>query len=335
MRRFFEQVWEEKMRGNVRLLSTVVALAFAFTPLGVQAQAPAAQRPEARSANPGAQNQARPSEGAGAEFLCNAPCDPYKDKKKLLVVADVQTGFQHDSINHTMGVIEEMGRESGIYVAFLRTDSLLITKGKITVTSKRYANRSTNARNLNYFDAVFLLSSGEGTLSDQQKADLLSFVHDDGKGIILGHGQGIDFYNWPEFGEMIGGFMELANGEFPPSGMYAKVVDPSWKAAAAFGKGSFFWVDQFPILQSQFKPGSVHTIIALDSSKMTPEQRARRPDDYFPIVWAKYYGKGRVFNFTPGHNEATLDDPRTRALLLEGIEWALGMTDENVTPDGK
>jgi hypothetical protein len=258
--------------------------------------------------------------------------------KKLLVVADVSTGYDHDSINHWMGVVEQMGRQSGIWVSFLRTDSQLITKGVPTgITSPRYAARGAagaNKRNLNYFDAIMMLGSGDAPLTDQQKADLLSFVKDDGKGIILGHAEGVNFLTWPAFGEMAGGVM--AN-EFPATGMWAKVVDPSWSAAAAFGKEPFFWTDQWPVLTPAFTRGSVHTIIEMDPSKMTPDQKTRsgRTDDYYPIVWAKNYGKGRVFDFTGGHNDATLDDPKTRALLMEGIKWALGLTTEDATPDRK
>lgn len=281
-------------------------------------------------AGPG-QGQQRTGGGGAPGGLCNAPCDPYPGMKKLLIVAAMQTGFQHDSISHDMAVIEELGRKTGVFVTYLRTDTQLITKGTITGTSKRYEGRSINARNLDYFDAVMFLGSGEGTMTDQQKADLISFIHDEGKGLILGHAQGVDMYNWPEFGEMMGGFMA---SEYSASGMYARVSDPSWKAAAAFGKEPFFWTDQWPVLQPQFKPGSVHTIIALDPAKMTPAERERgRADNYYPIVWAKNYGKGRVFNMTGGHNDATFDDPRTQALVLEGIEWAFGMTDEVSTPD--
>ena len=57
-----------------------------------------------------------------------------------------------------------------------------------------------NARNLNYFDAIYLYTTGELPLDDEQKAALLSFVHDDGKGIIGGHSAIDTFYKWPEFG---------------------------------------------------------------------------------------------------------------------------------------
>jgi type 1 glutamine amidotransferase len=273
---------------------------------------------------------AAPQGGPGG--LCNAPCDPYPDMKKLLIVADVQSGFHHASLNHTMAVLEQLGRKAGVYVSFLRTDSQLITKQPIKVTSARYARGNTNIRNLDYFDAVMILGSGEGTMTDAQKADLLSFVRDDGKGLIVGHAQGINFYNWPEWGVMIGGVMA---SEYPATGMFARVKDPKWKSAAAFGKKSFLWKDQWPVLSPAFKRGDVHTIIELDPAKLTPDhlKRSARTDNYFPIVWAKSYGKGRVFNMTGGHNDALLDEPKTQALYLEGIKWALGLTPQDVTPD--
>ena len=36
---------------------------------------------------------------------------------------------------------------------------------------------------------------------------------------------------------------------------------------------------------------------------LTPEQRARRPDGDFPVVWAKTYGKGRVYMSAFGHKK--------------------------------
>lgn len=305
------------------VISMLASLALVgATPLAAQSQ-------PAPTPVPAAAPAAMP---AGLANICNAPCDPYPNMKKLLVIADVQTGYHHTSINHAMSVIEQLGRKSGVYVSFLRTDSQMITKGPITVTSARYARGNTNIRNINYFDAVMFLGSGEGTLSDQQKADLVSFVREDGKGLILGHAQGVNFYNWPQWGEMIGGFMA---SEYPLTGMYAKVKDTKWRSAAAFGKKSFFWRDQWPVLKPEFKRGDVHTIIELDASKFTKEELAKagRTDNYFPIVWAKSFGKGRVFNMTGGHNDETLDDPKTQALYLEGIKWALGLVEHDATPD--
>lgn len=254
------------------------------------------------------------------------PQDPYAGMKKLLVVADVQSGFQHDSINRAMAEIEQMGRDSGLWVTFLRTDSQLITREPIVGQGARYAGRRINARNLDYFDAIFFLGSGEGNLSDAQKADLLAFVHEDGKGFIGGHASTIAFYNWPDYQEMIGGLMA---GEFPVAPHRLIVEDPSFPGTQDFPAEIS---DQYQYLADGYQPGDVHVILRLDASVLTPEQLARRPDGDFPVVWTRQYGAGRVFVSTFGHLDRTWDDPAVTRLYFEGIKWALGITDASPTP---
>src|SRR4030095_9033621 len=89
--------------------------------------------------------------------------DPWAGKKHLLAVADVQTGFHHDSISHALATVEQIGRQSGAYMTMIRTDSQLITKGPI-VGRDRYEGRGVNARTLDYYDAIFMLPSGFGTM---------------------------------------------------------------------------------------------------------------------------------------------------------------------------
>src|SRR5438045_49881 len=125
-----------------------------------------------------------------------AQADPWPGRKHLLAVADVQTGFHHDSISHAIATVEQIGHQSGAYMTMIRTDSQLMTKGQIAGEG-RYEGRGVNARTLDYYDGIFMLPSGFGTLNDKQKSDLLSFVHDDGKGLVVGHATGVAFTNWP------------------------------------------------------------------------------------------------------------------------------------------
>src|SRR5690606_24750671 len=81
---------------------------------------------------------------------------------------------------------------------FIRTDTQLLTKEKLGM----------NAKNLDYFDAVFFMTTGDLPLSEQQKADFLSFIRDDGKGFLGAHNATDTFYQWPEYGEMIGGYFD-------------------------------------------------------------------------------------------------------------------------------
>src|SRR5690349_6728009 len=75
--------------------------------------------------------------------------DPWPGQKKLLAVADVQTGFHHDSVSHALATVERIGRESKAFVTMIRTDSQLITKGAI-VGQGRYEGRGVNARTLDF-----------------------------------------------------------------------------------------------------------------------------------------------------------------------------------------
>ena len=253
--------------------------------------------------------------------------DSWPGKKHLLAVADVQSGFHHDSISHALATVEQIGRQSGAFMTMIRTDSQLITKGQI-VGRDRYEGRGVNARTLDYYDAMFMLPSGFGTLSDKQKADLLAFVHDEGKGLIVGHATGVAFTNWPEFGEMVGGYMD---SEFTAN---ARVIveDPAFPGAMAFGRTTFMFNEQHPVLKAPYSREKVHVIMRLDPDSLDPMNRARRPDGDFPQVWAVQYGKGRVFNVGWGHPETTWDDPRFQQMMLEGIKWAMGVTNAAVTP---
>ena len=264
--------------------------------------------------------QARGGGGAGQP-------DPWPNSKKLLAIADVQTGFHHDSISHALATVEQIGRQAQAYVTMIRTDSQLITKGQIAGHG-RYEGRSVNARTLDYYDAIFMLPSGFGTLTEQQKSELLSFVRDDGKGLVVGHATGVAFTDWPEFGEMVGGYMD---GEFNANARII-VEDPAFPGANAFGGTSFMFNDQHPVFKTPYARDKVHVIMRLDPESLDPKDRARRPDGDFPVVWARQYGKGRVFNVGWGHPDTTWDNPQFQKMMLEGIKWAMGVTKADVTP---
>jgi type 1 glutamine amidotransferase len=302
------------MRTRLLVVSFAIVSVFATSRLASRAQTPA---PAGRGQAAGQQRG-----GGGAQG------DPWPGKKKLLAIADVQTGFHHDSNSHALATIEKIGRDSGAYVTIIHTDSQLITKKQIAGQGKRYSGRGVNARTLDFYDAIFLLPSGEGSLTEDQKSDLLSFVRDDGKGLVAGHAATIGYYLWPEFAELLGG---LWQSEFNANASVI-VEDPKFPGADAFGASPFMFDDQHPVLTTPYTRDKVHVIMRLDPNELDPANRARRPDGDFPVVWARQYGKGRVYNVGWGHPETTWDDPRFQKMVLEAIKWAMGVTPADVTP---
>ena len=55
---------------------------------------------------------------------------------------------------------------------------------------------------------MVFFTDGNLDMDDSQKADLLSFVRDDGKGFIGIHSATITFVSWPDYGKMIGGYFD-------------------------------------------------------------------------------------------------------------------------------
>jgi len=312
-------------RDMLKLLSAAPLIA------GTAAQAPAP-----------APNQGVPAQGAGPQGgqgrgggRGGAPADFWPGLKHLLFVADTQTGYQHDSISHAMATVEKLGRESKTYMTMIKTDSQLITTEPIKGVGQYAGAGGVNAKILPFYDAVFMLPAGWGTMSDDQKAALVGFVHDQGKGLIIGHAAVLAFLNrqdhtdvWPEWHEMVG----AGWGTEFNANTTVIVEDTKFPGADAFGASTFVFNEQHAVWAPPYSRDNVHVIMRLDPDKLDAKNRALRPDGDFPVVIAKEYGKGRVFNTGWGHNDETWDDPRFQKMMLEGIKWAMGLTPADVTP---
>ena len=274
--------------------------------------------------------------GAGAVAILLAQAPPAAApaaKKHVLAIGDTRTGFQHDSVSHALATIDRLGYESGIYITYIRTDSQLLTKGKVERHDPRTPElgANINAKNLDYFDAIFFMGTGENDLSDQQKKDLLAFVHEDGKGFIAAHTGDDAFFTWPEFGEMVGGYFD--NHPWGQFDAPVIVEDPNFPAMKAFPL-SFTIHDEIYVHKAPYSRDKVHVLASLDASKLDygKAQNLHRTDKDFPVAWSKMYGKGRVFYSTFGHAAETWDDPRVQKMYLEAIKWALGLTSGDASP---
>jgi len=242
--------------------------------------------------------------------------------KRVLAWGDTLTAFQHDSISHALATMERLGRESGAYEMYIRTDSQLITKRTIAAPAR-------NTRNLNYFDAIFYFGTGDN-LSAEQKKDLMSFIKEDGKGFVGAHTGDDAFFEWPEFLDMIGGYFD---GH--PWGVFdAPVIllDGTFPAMKHFP--ARFTIKDEIYQHKDFARSKVHVLARLDASKLDyTKPNIHREDKDFPVAWAKMYGKGRVFYSTFGHAAETWDDPQVQRMYVEAIRWALRLTGEDVPAD--
>jgi len=234
----------------------------------------------------------------------------------ILVVGQTE-GFEHDSVPDAMANIWRMGHDTKLWDATLRTDTENITKKAL---------KKGNFKSLNYFDAlIFASTTGELTLTDDQKQDMLSFVKEDGKGFVGVHAALDTNYKWPEYGEMIGGWFD----QHPWSTFNAPIIleDPNFPAVKHFPRA---FTKRDEIYQAkEWSRDKVNVLLSLDPSKLNYENnpRVHRADHDFAVAWSKMYGKGRVFYSTLGHTKEAWDDPDITKMYFEAIKWVLGYTE--------
>ena len=259
---------------------------------------------------------------------------PTPPKQHVLAWADVRNGYQHDSISHAIATIERLGYQSGAYDTYIRTDSQLITKHPITFVAGTGIATGADflARNLNYFDAIFFFGVREIDLTPEQRADLLSFVRDDGKGFVAAHSAATSFFSWPEFGEMLGGrFDEHPWGRDGITNATVVVDDAQFPAMKGFPARVVLLDEHYQL--KDFSRDKVRVLAHLDPASVDLKAPlVHRTDGDFPVAWAKTYGKGRVFYSTLGHAAESWDDPVIQRMYVEAIRWALGLVGGDATP---
>ena len=162
-----------------------------------------------------------------------------------------------------------------------------------------------------------------------QKADLLSFVHDDGKGFLGIHSAAITFTGWPEYGAMLGGSFD---GH--PWGTFEAPLIVEDTAFPGLGHlpGVFNLRDEIYQIKD-FSRDRVRVLLRLDAARVDlARPGVRRRDADFAVAWAREYGKGRVAYNGLGHSADTWGKPEMRAMWLEMVRWTMGIVPGDATP---
>jgi uncharacterized protein len=246
-------------------------------------------------------------------------------RKAVLAWADTRNGIaQHDSVSHALAIIERLGYESGFWDTYIRTDSNIVSYHPLMTTGQP----ASGGPSLNNVDAIFFMGHREVSIDDQQKKDLLKFVHDDGKGFVAAHVGLTALMSWPEFGEMLGGQFQ----DHPYGSVAGSVIneDPTFPATRHL-PAVFNLTDEFYQVKN-FSREKSRVLLRLDTSKLPPNQNLLSKDGDFPLAWAKMYGEGRVFYGSFAHDDKTWDNPDVYRMYFEALRWALKLTDADVTP---
>jgi type 1 glutamine amidotransferase len=242
-----------------------------------------------------------------------------QDGRKRVLFIGQSKGYQHETISTAMVAIYNLGRSSGQWDTYFRTDCTAVTKKPL----------KWGAKNLNDFDAVVFFTDGDLDMDASQKADLLSFVRTDGKGFIGVHSAAITFLGWQEYGEMLGGYFD---GH--PWGVFDApiIVEDSAFPGLTHLPRSFMLRDEIYQIKD-FSRANVRVLLRLDAGKIDLAAKGiHRRDCDFAVAWAKDYGKGRVLYNGLGHTPDVWERPGYQKMWLEMVRWALGISRGDATP---
>jgi uncharacterized protein len=211
-------------------------------------------------------------------------------------------GYRHEVIPTSRTVLKEIGAHSGFVVT----------------TSEDVA--AFTRENLRGYSAVMFFTTGELPMSEAQKAALLDFVRSGGAFIGV-HSATDTFYDWPDYGKLIGGYFN----EHPWHQKVTVDVADRDNPLVGFLAPSFAISDEIYQIRDLDVAGS-QVLLRLDPSSVDLKAPNVRPQPYgWPLAWTRAFGQGRVFYTALGHEEAVWRDPRYQQMLANAITWAMGL----------
>ena len=244
-----------------------------------------------------------------------APAQPAKPRKVLIFHRPA--GFRHSSIETGAAAIKILGEKPGAFLADATDDP-----------------GAFSAANLEKYDAICLLNvTGNFLDTDEQKKAMIDFVKS-GKGIIGIHSATDAFYDWPEYGQMMGGYFDGHPWNAGDT-VTLKVDEPGHPINKAFSGKPFTVTDEI----YQFKPEpysrrSLRVLTSLDTSRTNMDKPGlkRGKDGDYAVSWIRTFGQGRVFYCSLGHREDIYWNPTVLAHYLAGIQFALGDLQADAAP---
>jgi type 1 glutamine amidotransferase len=263
-------------------------------------------------------------------------------RKKLLFLTHPAL-YKHTSLEPAEKAVKELGARNGYDVTTLEGFRQAADKIDLTMLTPQY---------LAQFDGLMLMTNGNLPLTSDQKKAIIDYVRS-GHALIGTHCATLTLYDYPEFGEMLGGYYRrsiVATNKIGESNLgVLKVEDTSHPATRMLGSnwplaeefyqfGTAIWDPARPTenlsqvgrlhIPLAFTRDRVHVLLSLDTTKMDltglgPE--IVKGGDY-PQAWTRNFGTGRVFYTALGHrDDIWSNDAVFRAHVNGGIRWALGL----------
>lgn len=259
-----------------------------------------------------------------------APAQP-KEARKILVFS-LCKGFYHSAIPVGQAAFALMGEKTGAFEAVISDDIAQFEPDNLKQYDAVLFNNTTGELFMPSTEELEKMSDEEKQKAEAYdallKKSLLDFVKS-GNGIVGIHAATDTFYQWPAYGEMMGGYFD---GHPWNEKVGIKIDEPTHPLNAAFKGENFYVTDEIYQLRD-YSRKTHRVLLSLDTENtdMTKDG-IRRDDNDFVISMIREYEGGRVFYCALGHNHAIFWDRPILEHMLAGIQFALGDLEADATP---
>lgn len=261
--------------------------------------------------------------------------EPPQDVPRLLFLTHAGL-YKHASLAPAEEAVEAWGREEGFRVTTVQGYEQDPDALELDFLTAEFLSR---------FDGLMMMTNGNLPVTEEQKAAIVDFVRR-GNGFVGVHNAALTFYDYPPFGEMLGGYfrrpvaqdhlfvLRVEEETHPATRMLGAswpLVDElylfgtdSWDPAAPEENVDELFGHRIPV---GFSRDRVNVLLSIDTeeSDLQGLPFLEEGGDY-PQAWYQEFGEGRSFYTALGHTSRLwLHDPVFRAHLVGGIRWALGL----------
>lgn len=212
----------------------------------------------------------------------------------------------HDNIQASVEAIRKLGAENGFAVD-ASDDPAVFTRERLT----------------RYKALVFSNSNNEAFSDDAQREAFKDYLKSGG-GLVGIHSATGSERKWPFFWSVMGGKF-LRHPKMQP--FTVRVKDESHPIMRGV-PATFEWTDEC-YYHDNLSP-SLRPLLVTDPAKLDDPKKDEYPGtrfgDAMPLAWWQEVEGGREYYLALGHKIEHYSDPVMTRLILNGINWAMGVT---------
>jgi hypothetical protein len=230
----------------------------------------------------------------------------------ILLVFTKTVGYYHISKPNAIKAFYEIAHDEKWQITFTE-DSTLFTEKELN----------------KYNVVVFLLTTGNNLLNDEEKLALQKYV-EDGGGFVGVHTATDTEYKWPWYEKLVGAHFL---GHPPVHEGKLIIENRNHPATICFGADTVKWKDEFYSFdRNPRKNSNVKVLVSIDEKSYNIDENLWFKNvnivmgDH-PMIWCQNIGHGRSFHTALGHTPELYDNEMFRKHITGAILWAAGKAD--------